>query len=106
MVGPTDVVPPRTCRTGAPELFSGLLAHFFVVRHYLHGVHRAEEGAALLAGVLDLLTGQLRAADGARSGDGVVEGALFEVHAGTVSRTRRRVSAIKPAVKPVTAISQ
>ena len=69
-------------------------------------MHRAEEGTALLARVLDLLAGQLRAADGARSGDGVVEGALFEVHAGTVARTRRKVSAISAAVKPVTAISQ
>ena len=54
-----------------------------------HRVHGAQERAAGLAAVLDLLGRQLRAADGARSGDGVVEGALFEVHAGTVARTRR-----------------
>ena len=75
------------------------------VGDFFHRVDGAEEGAAFFAGVLDLLGRQLRAADGARSGDGVVEGALFEVHVGTVARTRRRVSAISAAAAPVTAIS-
>ena len=77
-----------------------------VGRRLFHRVHRAEERAAVFAGVLDLLGGQLRAADGAGSRDGVVEGALFEVHAGTVARTRPEVSPINPAIRPVAAISQ
>ena len=75
------------------------------VRDFFHRVDGAEEGAAFFAGVLDLLGRQGRAADGAGSGDGVVEGVLFEVHVGTVALTRRRVSPIVAAVKPVTAIS-
>src|SRR4029453_4232950 len=90
---------------GVPGFVNGLLDGV-LFRELFHGMHRAEEGPTLLARVLDLLAGQLRAADGARSGDGVVEGALFEVHVGTVARTRLKVTAISAAVAPVTAISQ
>ena len=87
---------------GRPQLFRFGRVRDLVRRRLFHRVHRAQEGPAGLAAVLDLLGRQLRAADGARSGDGVVEGALFEVHAGTVARS---ASAITPAPAPVTAIS-
>ena len=92
------------------ECFSGPLGDGVVAELVagclFHRVDRAQERAPDLTGVLDLLGGQLRAADGAGSLNGVVDCALFEVHVGTVARTLPRVSPINPAVNPVAAISQ
>ena len=50
-------------------------------RQLLGGVDAAQERAARLARGLDLLAGQLRSADRAAALEGVLERALFEVHA-------------------------
>ena len=69
-------------------------------------VDGAQERPAGLPCVLDLRRGQLRAADGTGSLDGVVEAALFEVHVRTVPRLRPSVTPINPAVSPQAAMSQ